>query len=98
MTSKNLMVEQQVKEYQSRLTHIDELIERAKKGVKETSPHKEQLTQLQQERNKLAAQYDKFRLSSVDNWRKEEIEKSGPMAIWDALAQQLEKLVETLER
>lgn len=98
MTGKNLMVEQQIKEYQSRLTHIDELIERATKGVKETSPHKEKLTRLQQERNKLAAQYDKFRLQSVENWRKEEIEKSGPMAIWDALAQQLEKLVESLER
>ena len=98
MTSMNQLVEQHIKAYQSRLNHIDELIERAKKGMKEDSVHKTQLSNLQMERNKMAAQYDKLRLQSVEDWRKEEIEKSGPMAIWDVLAQQLEELVEKLER
>jgi len=32
------------------------------------------------------------------NWQEEEIEKSGPMALWDSVAQQLEKLVEKIEK
>ena len=32
------------------------------------------------------------------HWQEEEIEKSGPMALWDSVAQQLEKLVERIEK
>jgi hypothetical protein len=41
---------------------------------------------------------EEMRLKSLDDWREEEIEKAGPMGIWDAVAQQLEDLVERLER
>ena len=43
-------------------------------------------------------QLEELRLKSLANWREEEIEKAGPMGIWDALAQQIEKLVERLEK
>ena len=34
----------------------------------------------------------------LKNWREEEIEKSGLMGLWDALAQQAEKLAERLDK
>ena len=40
---------------------------------------------------------DELRLKNLDNWRVEEIEKSGLMGLWDALAQQAEKLAERLD-
>ncbi|MCP5015186.1 MAG: hypothetical protein GY938_07865 [Ketobacter sp.] len=50
------------------------------------------------DRDKLASHIDELRLRSLDDWKKEEIEKAGPMGIWDAVAQQLEKLIERIER
>ncbi len=37
-------------------------------------------------------------LKSDEQWREAMIEQSGPMGLWDALAQQLEKAIEKLER
>ena len=40
---------------------------------------------------------EQMKLSSLENWDTEELALAGPMGVWDALAQQLEKLVERLE-
>ena len=50
------------------------------------------------EREELAGHLERMRLRSLEDWQEKEIELSGPMGIWDAVAQQLEKLVERLER
>ena len=42
-------------------------------------------------------QATKIRTMSTEDWRKETIKNAGPMAIWDILAQQLEKFVERHE-
>jgi len=34
----------------------------------------------------------------LEDWKEDIIEKRGPMGIWDSVAQQLEKLVEKLEK
>jgi DNA repair exonuclease SbcCD ATPase subunit len=99
MTTMNQLVEQHITKYESHLKHIDELLERAHEGVAEGPEYEEtraELEGLQQQREKLASHLDELRLKSLENWREEEIEKSGPMGIWDAVAQQLEKLVERL--
>lgn len=101
MTTENQMIEQHIREYQSRMQRIDELMERARKGLSEAGAPEESRSELEEAgrgRKKLATLYEELKLSSTENWRKEEILKSGPMGIWDALAQQLEKLVERLER
>lgn len=95
------LVEQHIKEHESRLKHVDELLERARKVVAEQTEHadnKAKLSTIAQERDKLATRLDDLRLRSLDDWREEELEKAGPMAAWDAVAMQLERLVETLER
>jgi hypothetical protein len=89
------LVEQQIRHYESRLKHIDELLERA-----ESSGHAEvaeTAKTLRPQRDEMHGYLEKMRLKSLDDWREEEIEKAGPMGIWDAVAQQLENLVERLE-
>ena len=101
MTEYRKLAEQHIVEYQSRLKHIDELMERARKGAGEAPEEPEvsrQLADLMEEREKLATGLERLRLKSLEDWREEDIEKAGPMGIWDAVAQQLEKLVERLER
>lgn len=82
--------------YQARLKHIDDLIERAKKS--KTSEYKTELKELKTKREELASHFDEMQLKDLEHWKEEEIEKSGPMGVWDAVAQQLETLVEKVEK
>jgi len=100
MTSENQLVEQHILAYESRLKHFDELFEQAEKGITEAPEHKEvrtKLKELQQERDKLASHYEQMKLKSGENWEVEMIKKSGPMGIWDVLAQDLEHLLKRLK-
>lgn len=93
------LVEQHIKQYELRLKHMDELFVRATAAVTPAVPAiSEQLATMIEERNKFASHIEKLRVKSLDHWQTELIAKSGPMAIWDIIAQQLEKLVERVER
>src|SRR5450759_2112 len=101
MTDLNHLMQRNIMEYESRLKHFDELIERVHKGVGKGPEHAEirdTLVSLEQDRDKFSIWLDELRLKPLGNWRVDEIEKAGPMGIWDAVAQQLEKLVERIER
>ncbi|MGD8310751.1 MAG: hypothetical protein PVG98_15050, partial [Chromatiales bacterium] len=78
-----------------------ELLERARAAVAKTPERTDvgtELAGLEQHRDALAEHVEELRRRPVEDWRKEEIEQSGPMGIWDAVAQQIERLVERLER
>ncbi len=95
------IADQHVKEYDMRMHRLDELLGQARKEVERNPAQADaaaQLEQLTQERDKLADWLKKTKAMPLENWRQEEILKAGPMGIWDAVAQQLEKLVERLER
>ncbi len=101
MTNANRLAEQRVREYTSRLKRIDELLTDARdRSMKKTVSPKieDELQDLGRQRDKLASRLDKVRLRSLDNWQVEEIEKAGPLAVWDAVAQQIEKLLERFEK
>ena len=101
MADLNHLIEQHIREHDSRRKHFDELAEQARERVGESAEQKEardQLAELMAERDKLMVRIDEFKLKSLDQWREEEIERSGLMGIWDALAQKLEDVVERLER
>lgn len=101
MTDLNRRVEQSILEYQSRLAHLDEMLKKAETGLAETPAQAEEkatLNELQSERDKLGTLFDKLRLQSLEDWREEEIEISGPMAIWDVIAQKLENLLERISK
>jgi len=94
------LVEQHIRAYEARLKHIDELIASARADAEKASSNaaqREHLAELAAERDRLASLIEKLRLDPTGDWREQEIEKAGPMGIWDAVAQQLEHLVERLE-
>lgn len=101
MASESELLTQHMRDLESRMQHIDELMVRARKGLGPSAAHAEPRSEFEEARRgreKLATLYEELKLSSTANWRKEEIIKSGPMGVWDSLAQQLERLVERLER
>ncbi len=93
MTNKEQLVEEHVMEYESRLKHIDKLIEHTGKLEIKKSEHRTELSELKQEREKLAKHLEEIKQSSAEEWARE----GGPMVIWDIVAGRLEKLVEHLE-
>ncbi|MGD8811853.1 MAG: hypothetical protein PVH16_03890, partial [Thioalkalispiraceae bacterium] len=83
-----------ISRYQARLKHIDELLERAHQQETRTTEHETALKEITGKREKLADYIGELKHMDPSHWQEQEIEKSGPMALWDSVAQQLEKLVE----
>jgi hypothetical protein len=93
------LAERHILEYESRLKHIDELLTRAHEGATSKPPEVDsELKELVSKRENLARHLEEMRLKSLEEWQEKEIERDGLMGIWDALAQQLEKFVERIER
>lgn len=94
----NQLVEQQIRLYQSRLQHLDELAEKARKGLDghpEREKYEKTLAEILQRRDDLQVQLDEFLLKNPEDLE-EQIEKAGLMAVWEVIAQDLEKLLERL--
>ena len=100
MTTKEELITQHIREYESRLKHIDELYDRAEKAtahLDESHDSHSELRELASERSRLQQETDDIKTISVKNWREDTMHASGPMAIWDLLAQKLEDFVERHE-
>ena len=89
---------EQISRYQARLKHLDKLLERARRKKIETAEHEAELKEITGKREELAKYIIDMQHLDLEDWKEEEIEKGGPMGIWDSVAQQLEKLVEKLEK
>ncbi len=99
MTATERLVTEHIREYESRLKHIDELFERAQQAsdnLHDEHALKSEIDQFAQQRAEFIKEKDRVKTMSVDQWRKELLTSSGPMAIWDVLAQKLEDLTERL--
>ena len=91
------MVEQHIREYESRLKHIDELYERAHQATDHLDEEHEVRSELKEydlQRARLKQHADDVRTMPVEKWREETVQNAGPMAIWDILAQKLENFLE----
>jgi len=55
------------------------------------------LDKLTKEHGRLGEQLDALKQKDFEDWEEEQIEHDGPMGVWDALAEQVEKLVDKLE-
>ena len=97
MNDVNLRTEH-ISRYQARLKHLDELLERARQKKIEMAEHETELKEITGKREELAKFVSDMEHIDVEDWQEEEIEKSGPMGLWDSVAQQLEKLIERLEK
>lgn len=100
MTITEHLVEQHIREYDSRLKHFDELMAQAQidacKKAYAYSRLQKHLHPYRAEQQRFSTHVEELRLKSLENWRKEEIAMAGPMAVWDIIAQQLEGLVEKI--
>jgi len=96
----NHLIQQHILEHEMRLKHVDTLLERAQSGIAKSgsSDAVEQLASAKAERDKLAGRIDEYKVKPHDQWSEAEFEKTGPMVVWDTIAQQLERLVERMER
>ena len=100
MTTKEQLIDQHIREYESRLKHIDELYERAHKATEHLDDEHQTRSELKEyatQRSELQQHADDVKTMPVSNWREETIQKAGPMAIWDILAQKLEDFIERHE-
>lgn len=101
MTDVTHLAEQHIRAHEARLEHIDELVQRVRKGAGDLPEFAQVHTELEKmirERDRQAVRIDDMRARAAEQWREEEIGRSGLMGVWDALAQQLETLVEKVER
>ena len=100
MSNREHLIEQHVREYESRLQHIDELFERAHQAASQHDTDSEahsDLKDLDAQRSLLRESADEIRKMPLDHWKEDTIQRAGPMAIWDILAQKLEAFVERHE-
>ena len=101
MTEIDKLVDRRIAEYESRLKHIDELYDQAHQAsekLDENHELKTELGQYHQQRTDLANHTEKLKLMPLEHWRENTIQSSGPMAIWDVLAQKLEDLIERIDK
>lgn len=91
------LVNQHILEYESRLNHITELYDRAHQAVgklQSDSPAKAKLDEIALAKERLENEFEQLKTMDVEHWREETVNQSGPMAIWDIVAQKLEDFVE----
>lgn len=94
-------LEQRINRYQENLRHIDALLDRAKRGAARMPAQSDvhaRVEQAQGEREKISAHLEALRRMSSGQFSAQLIEQSGPMGVWDAVAEDLEKLVERVEK
>ena len=104
MIGKEQLIEAHIREYQSRLKHVDELFVQAKQvteNLDEThESHSELEDYAEQAKYYLGKQdeeSEEVKTMKVNKWREETAAAAGPMAIWDILAQKLEGFIERHE-
>ena len=97
MTTKEQLIEQHIREYESRMKHIDELYERARQTAPEHHADQSTLQEFNAQRALLQQTTEHIKSMPLDHWREETVRNAGPMAVWDILAQKLEDFVERHE-
>jgi len=95
MNQKEHLIEQHILQYQARLHHIDELVDRVEKGddLHDAAELCDELTQIRIDRKALLEHIQKLKNRTREEWQSNTIEEAGPMIIWEAVAKKLEKLI-----
>lgn len=92
MTNLEKLAEQHIKEHESRLKHIDELMKEVEKTGDEES--KAELAELKEQQTKMGDYVEQLKNKSPEQL----METAGPMVMWEFVAQKLEKLVEKIKK
>ncbi len=97
MNTIDQLVEQHIRAQESRLKHIDELLARAESAAKGNAEMEAAVAELRRRRDEQAAGLGAQKERPVSDWQEQEIASAGPMAVWDALALDIEQLIEKME-
>ena len=92
------LVEQHIRTQESRLKHIDELLSRAEAAARGNAEQEAAVAELRRRRDAQATALGNQKDRPLTDWQEKEIESAGPMAVWDALALDIEQLIEEMER
>ncbi len=98
MNTIDQLVEQHIRTQESRLKQIDELLAKAEAAAKGNADMEAAVAELRRRRNEQAVGLDSQKARSPGDWAEKEIEAAGPMAVWDALALDIEQLIEKMEQ
>jgi len=99
MTNLEALASHHGSKYEAKLRHIDELFERADRGLatKGEAPElSNELETLRRDRATLLSDIEDIRKETREEWQEETIEEAGPMILWEAVAKRLESLVERI--
>ena len=89
MANIDQLAEQHIKQYESQLKHIDEVMERAHQAGTDSA----ELKELAEHRVELADYIEQLKDRAPFEW----MEEGGPMVLWDVVAERIEQLVEHIE-
>jgi hypothetical protein len=95
------LVDLHIKEYDTRLRQLDDILWKAQKRLLESgkaAEASENLAKLKQERDQLASWFRAIKLKPAEMLRKDETLIAGPMDRWDAAARHGAQLVKSIER
>ena len=98
--SKDKLVNQHILEHEARLKKIKKLYKRAHKATRHLDDDhhlRSELSEFSAKKSELKKKVKDIKTMDIKNWREETVGQAGPMAIWDILAQRLEKFVEEHE-
>ena len=93
MSNIDQLAEQHIKQYESQLKHIDEIMARAHNEVKEDADITAELKELAEHRGELADYIEELKDKAPFEW----MEEGGPMVLWDVVAERIDELVERIE-
>jgi len=88
------LIESHIREYEARLKHIDELIEKIQSGVSKNSDEGEELISIKKDRKKMGDYVEELKYTSPQHF----METAGPMVMWEIVAQRLEHLIEKIKK
>ena len=101
MSNLDQLIEQQIRERESRLKHIDEMLDSVHQRLDTTDVSddiEKELEEIRIQRESLENDIAIMKRVTPENWEDDSISRAGPMGVWDAIAQRLEKLAEHLDR
>jgi DNA-binding protein H-NS len=96
MRTSDHLIEQHIQENQAHLKHIDELMDQAqtKAETATSAESQKELAGLKKERDEYARYVNELQRDSEEKL----MQKTGPIVMWQLIAEKLEKLIERLEK
>ncbi|MCW8963671.1 MAG: hypothetical protein OQL16_07725 [Gammaproteobacteria bacterium] len=98
MQDREHLVDQHIREYESRQRHVDELLERAEKHIESKPEHQESLSEIKARHDAMVGSVQDFKQGKVNQQAVQAIQQAGPMGVWFGLISELESLLEILEK